>query len=63
MGRTIFGTTDAASDYAAKRLQTNRDDRCDRQKMWDDAKLRGTMGVNQANRLIAAIDDLKSRRN
>ena len=51
-----------AATYAASRLNTNRDDRCDKNKEWEDAKLRGTMGANAANKLIAAIDDLKSRR-
>jgi len=50
--RNMFGGKSPAASYAEKRLQTNRDDRCDRQKEWDDARLRGQMGVQAANRLI-----------
>lgn len=57
----MFGKPDPAAAYAEKRLSTSRDDRCDRDKQWADAELRGKMGVNAGNRVIAMIDDYKSR--
>lgn len=61
MDQYIFGRPNPAGAYAEKRLSTRCDDRCDRDKMWDDAALRGKMGVNAANKVIAMIDDYKSR--
>lgn len=48
--------------YTGKRLSTGRDDRCDREKKHDDAVLRGKVGVHHANKIIKAIDEMKSWR-
>lgn len=50
------------SKYAQERLASRRDDRCDESKLSRDAELRGKIGVNQANKIIAAIDSIKSHR-
>jgi len=50
------------SAYVSQRLSNGRDDRTLQEKQSSDAWLRGKLGVQQANRIIATIDDLKSRR-
>lgn len=56
-----------ANEYADKRLKSGfgndrADDRDTESKRWDDAKLRGSIGVEKANELIASIDKLKGTR-
>lgn len=50
------------AEYAAKRFSTRRDDRTDSDKWVDDATLRGKVGTKRANRVIEAIDEIKSVR-
>ena len=54
----IFG----ASQYAAKRLSSDRDDRTSQDKIWADARLRGEVGTKRANEIIGAIDKIKMTR-
>jgi len=49
-------------EYAKGRLSTSKDDRCDRAKKNEDAKLRGRLGIHRANKIIAKIDEIKSWR-
>lgn len=54
----------AVNEYLAKRAETSRykrDDRESRDKLSADAELRGKLGVRRGNEVIRAIDDLKSR--
>lgn len=53
---------DYAGTYAEKRLSTSRDDRCNRSKLNEDARLRGRLGTNTANKIIKAIDEIKMHR-
>ena len=48
--------------YVAERLSERRDDRSDKSKLMRDAELRGAIGTREANKVIAAIDELKIRR-
>jgi len=48
--------------YAAERLSISKDDRCDWHKAKKDAQLRGHIGVHNANKIIAKIDEIKSWR-
>ncbi len=50
------------SDYVAKRLRSDSDDRCDDDKLTADAMLRGHLGTHKANIIIKMIDEHKSRR-
>ena len=50
------------ADYVSKRLSYDRDDRTSKTKLWDDAKLRGSVGTKKANKIIKAIDDFKMYR-
>jgi len=50
------------SNYVAKRLLSNLDDRCDSDKLTADAELRGHLGDLKANAIIKMIDEHKSRR-
>lgn len=50
------------SDYVAKRLRSDSDDRCDSGKLNADAELRGHLGTMKANAIIKMIDEHKSRR-
>ena len=50
------------SKYAVERLSDRRDDRQDRSKLMRDAELRGSLGVREANKVIAAIDRIKMER-
>lgn len=52
----------ATSSYVSQRLSTGRDDRTDQQKQSSDAWLRGKLGTQQANKIIEAVDNLKSHR-
>ncbi len=61
MKENFFGFPRPEGKYAENRLNTRRDDRCDESKLWEDAKLRGKIGINQANKIINMIDDYKSR--
>jgi hypothetical protein len=49
-------------EYLNLRFSYNRDDRCDSSKLDNDAKLRGNIGVCEANRLIEIVDKEKERR-
>jgi len=62
MGSDYFRRPDYAGDYAQQRLQHNRDDRTSEAKRSADATLRGRLGPQRANEIIAAIDKIKSRR-
>lgn len=48
------------SSYVGIRLNRG-DDRCSEDKIWDDAKLRGSIGCKNANEVIQMIDDYKMR--
>ncbi len=50
------------SEYVSKRLNSSRDDRQDCGKKMNDGKLRGSIGVNKANRVIKMVNEHKSRR-
>lgn len=49
------------NDYIKKRLSNNVDDRNDEKKLDMDAKLRGSIGEKEANRIIKIIDNEKQR--
>jgi hypothetical protein len=51
----------AISDYVKERMN-NGDDRCNDDKKWKDAELRGSIGCDAANRVIKHIDEMKSWR-
>jgi len=50
------------NDYVSKRLSSNRDDRQCGDKKYADARLRGSIGTHQANKVIKMIDAYKSQR-
>ncbi len=52
---------DKVSAYASGRLKTRKDDRCSKEKLDSDARLRGSIGAKRANEIIKAIDGLKMR--
>lgn len=47
-------------EYTARRLGRRGNDKGDRDKLMDDAKLRGKLGTRKANRLIHALDTHKT---
>jgi len=49
-------------NYIMDRLLNNKDDRQDRRKLDSDAKLRGTIGEKEADRIIEFINNEKMRR-
>ena len=51
-----------AAEYAAQRLNNSfgvGNDRLSRDKQNADARLRGRLGVDRANKLIGALDEVK----
>lgn len=51
-----------AREYASERLRSNRDDRQDERKLDMDARLRGSIGEREAEKVIRAIDGIKEQR-
>ena len=54
----------AVGTYLNKRAelgQMYRNDRLSSEKRWADAELRGKLGCQRANEVIAAVDKLRSR--
>lgn len=61
---SMFGKQDHVSAYLTKRAeigQRHSNDRVTDAKKWADAELRGRLGCDRANDVIAAIDSLRSR--
>ena len=52
----------ATGSYAEQRMGNRRDDRDTDSKHSLDAQLRGKLGATAANRIIDALDNIKSRR-
>lgn len=48
------------SEYTARRLAGKGNDKVNREKLMDDAKLRGAIGTRKANKLISALDTYKT---
>lgn len=49
------------NNYLSERLNSSKDDRQSDRKLDNDARLRGSLGEKEANRIIKTIDDIKSR--
>jgi hypothetical protein len=47
-------------EYTIRRLANKGNDKGNREKLLDDAKLRGALGTKKANRLIRALDTYKT---
>jgi len=50
------------SDYVKQRLSNKQDDRCNDNKKFLDARLRGSIGCHKANQIISMIDKHKAQR-
>lgn len=61
---SMFGKQDHVATYLSKRADLGKrysNDRVTDAKKWADAELRGKLGCDRANEVIAAIDNLRSR--